>query len=179
MRWLRLLIALITARFRPALKTNGYSEMKFNVWITDVDAAIMNHAAMMTVMEAGRIDFMMRSGFFRLARINKWYVPSAAISVQFMRPLKLFQQAVLITRVFHVNDQWIYLEQRIARKGKDIACCIVKSTIKKNRDHISIFKIMDQLGNADWPQQYQELIEQYELHLLQLKESMQTGEDRR
>lgn len=173
MRWLRLLIAFISARFRPALTVNGYSEIRFRVWLTDVDASIMNHAAMMTVMEAGRIDFMMRCGFFRLARRNKWYVPSASISVQFMRPLKLFQRAALITNVFHVNDQWIYLEQRITRRGKVIATCLVKSTIKNQRDHVSIFEVLDRLGSKEWPQQANELIDQYELHLHQQREFLQ------
>ena len=105
MRWIRLLLALITARSKSKLSVTDTSEINFRVWITDVDASIMNHAALMTVMEAGRLDLMVRSNFFRLARKNKWYVPSSAISVQFLRPLKIFQKALLTTRVFHVTEK--------------------------------------------------------------------------
>src|SRR5438874_8991866 len=111
MRWLRLLLALGFARYRSKLTVTQCSVLSFRVWLTDVDAAIMNHAALLTVMEAGRIDLMVRSGFFSLARKEKWYFPTSAISVQFMRPLKIFQRATLVTRVLHVTATDIYLEQ--------------------------------------------------------------------
>lgn len=76
MRWLRLLTALVSAHFRDGISPGDESEVKFRVWITDVDASIMNHATMLTVMETGRIDYMVRSGFFRLAIKNRWYFPA-------------------------------------------------------------------------------------------------------
>ena len=75
MRWLRLLFAIFSAKYRSKLTITEESNITFRVWLTDVDASIMNHATMMTVMEMGRIDFMVRSGFFKLARQNKWYFP--------------------------------------------------------------------------------------------------------
>ena len=45
------------------------------MWPTDVDVSIANHAAVLTIMEIGRIDFMIRSGFFGLSRRNRWYFP--------------------------------------------------------------------------------------------------------
>ena len=63
MRWLRLLLALLKARYRSKLSVNDSSVILFSVWLTDVDATIMNHAALMTVMEAGRMDLMVRTGF--------------------------------------------------------------------------------------------------------------------
>ena len=136
--------------------------LPFRVWLTDVDVSIMNHAAMMTVMEAGRIDLMVRSGFFKLARKNHWYFPSSGFSVQFFRPLKLFQKAVLTTRVCHVNDQWIYLEQKIARKGKLIAMCLVKSTIRNGRETVNIPEVIRLLGNQGLPVGDEQLVSLFE-----------------
>ncbi len=90
MRWIRLLFAILSAKYRSKLTISDESNISFRVWITDIDASIMNHAPMMTVMEMGRIDFMVRSGFFKIAREKNWYFPSKSISVQFIRPLKLF-----------------------------------------------------------------------------------------
>ena len=158
MRWLRLLLALLTARYRSKLTVTDSSVIPFNVWLTDVDATIMNHAALMTVMEAGRIDLMVRSGFFRLARKEKWYFPTSAISVQFVRPLKLFQKAILTTRVIHVTSTDIYLEQKVIRGEKKIAGCIVKSRIKKGRETLDVPSIILRLGNASVPKEFPELI---------------------
>jgi acyl-CoA thioesterase FadM len=161
---------MIAARYRSAIGIHDASHLNFRVWFTDVDIAIMNHAALMTVLEAGRLDFMVRCGFFRIARKNKWYVPSAAISVQFMRPLKLFQKAGMITRVIHVNEQWIYLEQQVIRNDRVIAVAIVKSTVKKGREKLNLHEIVKQLGNEDWPHYSGDKLEQYEIHLKQLNE---------
>ena len=100
---------------------------------------------MMTVMETGRLDFMVRTGFFELARKRKWYFPSSSIHVQFFRPLKVFQRATLITRAFHIDEKWIYLEQKIIRNHKDIAFCIVKGTVKQGRDQLNVLEILKQL----------------------------------
>lgn len=160
---MRLLYALLHARFRSRLSVTDQSIINFRVWPTDIDVSIMNHAVIMTVMEMGRVDFMVRSGFLRLAKKNKWYFPSAGISVQFFRPLKLFQKASVTTRVFHVNERWIYMEQKIIRSGKNMAVCIVKSTVKKGRETVSINEIVKQLQSGVLPSEGKELIECFEL----------------
>ena len=177
MRWIRLLSALMIARGRSRLPVTGESSLSFRVWLTDIDISIMNHAAILTVMEAGRIDFMVRCGFFQLAKRRKWYFVSAALSVQYFRPLKVFQKATLSTKVFHVEDPWIYIEQKISRNGKDIAFCIVKSKVKKGRETISAFAIIRELGSDELPQEGKELVEAYERsnRMMQVMENSKAG----
>ena len=162
MRWLRLSTAIFSAKHKSKLSITDVSEIKFRVWLTDIDASIMNHAAMMTVMEMGRIDYMMRTGFFKLARRKKWYFPIRSISAQFIRPLKLFQTANLITRVFHVDESWIYIEQKIIRKGKIIAICIVKGTVKKGKISVSTHEISKELEIGELPTEGKNIIDSYE-----------------
>lgn len=152
MRWIKLLAAIISARFRSRLSPDGVSEIDFRVWLTDVDASIMNHAEIMTVFETGRIDFMVRTGFFRLARKNQWHFPSRSITAQFIRPLKLFQKARLTSKILHMDDKWIYTEQRITRGDKLISVCMVKSTVKQGRETLSPLEIADELGFTTVPQ---------------------------
>lgn len=162
MRWLRLLCALLFAQFRARLDIHETSSKTFRVWLTDIDASIMNHAAMLTVFESGRIDLMVRTGFFRVARQKKWFFPSSSISVQFFRPLKAFQKAHLLTRVLHISDYFIYTEQKIIRDGKDIALCIVKSKVKSGKENIHTQEILNLLNAKNIPIEEKELIEQFE-----------------
>jgi len=134
----------------------------------------MNHAAMMTVMETGRIDFMVRTGFFKLATNNKWYVPSAAISVRFFRPLKMFQKATVKTRVFHIDGPWIYLEQVVIRNDRDIAACIVKSTVKKGKQHIDASVVLAALNATEVPSGGKDLVEVYEKEISLMAERTNT-----
>ncbi len=162
MRWIRLLKPLFSSRFQPKLTISETSSVRFSVWLTDIDAAIMNHAAMMTVFETGRIDYMVRTGFFKLARQQNWYVPITSIHVQFFRPLKAFQKAELTTRVFHMSEQFIFIEQKITRQGKDIALCIVKSKVKSGRENIATREIVKLLNAKTTPMESKELIELFE-----------------
>jgi len=150
------------AKFRNKLSVRDESVIQFRVWITDIDVSIMNHAAILTVMEMGRIDFMVRSGFLRLAKKKKWYFVSAALSAQFIRPLKIFQKASLTTRVFHIEDPWIYMEQKITRAGKDLAVCIVKSKVKKGRETVSTDEIAKELNSGPLPAEGEEIVACYE-----------------
>ena len=161
MRWIRLLSAFIAARSRPKLRISDESIISFRVWPLDIDVSIMNHASIMTVMEMGRIDYMVRSGFFALAKRKKWYFPSAGISVQFIRPLKLFQKAYVHTRVFHVDANWIYLEQKVVRNNKVMAMCVVKSKVKKGRETIDTNEILKELQLSSFPAEASEMIEYY------------------
>ncbi len=162
MRWFRLFPTIFAARNRSKLSILEESNLTFRVWPTDIDVSIMNHAAMMTVMEMGRIDYMVRTGFFKLARKKKWYFPIRGISAQFIRPLKLFQKANLITRIFHVDESWFYIEQKIIRKGKIIAICIVKATVKKGKISVSTNEILKELNIAELPIEGKNIIDSYE-----------------
>jgi len=66
MRWIRLLFALIKAKFKSKVKATDTVELSFNVWVTDIDVSIMNHAAIMTIFEIGRLDFMVCTNFLKL-----------------------------------------------------------------------------------------------------------------
>jgi acyl-CoA thioesterase FadM len=122
----------------------------------------MNHAAMMSVFETGRIDFMIRTGFFKLAKRQKWYVPNSSISVQFFRPMKVFQKAILTTRVFHMTENYVFIEQKIVRHGKDVALCIVKSKVKSGREDIPTREVARLLNASHTPAESKELIELYD-----------------
>lgn len=162
MRWIRLLLALTKAKFKNKVKATDTVELSFNVWITDIDVSIMNHAAIMTIFEIGRLDFMVRTNFFRVANKKKWYFPTQAISVQYYRPLKMFQKAQLFTRISYVDEKWIYVEQKIIRKDKMVAACLVKNTIKKGRNSVSTFEIMEALNIKEMPNKKYDLITLHE-----------------
>ncbi|MBW3671263.1 MAG: acyl-CoA thioesterase [Acidobacteria bacterium] len=162
MRWLRFGIALLRARFRRKLTISEDSVVDFRVWFTDVDASIMNHAALMTVMETGRIDLMVRSGFLALALERRWYFATRGISVQFLRPLKVFQRARLITRVSHVDEQWIHVEHQVVRRDKVVAIATVQSAVKHGRERVSYDEIAAVLDIGSLPRQRTELITLFE-----------------
>jgi acyl-CoA thioesterase FadM len=146
MRWIKLLIAMYSAKFRKMIRASETTVVNFRVWITDIDVTVMNHAAMMTVFEMGRIDYMVRTGFFKVATQNKWYFPNQAITVQFYRPLKMFQKAEVYTRMSFVDEKLFYVEQKIMRNGKPIAACFANGMAKNGRETVPTNDIIKALG---------------------------------
>lgn len=157
MRRTRLLLAYLRAKFKRSIVATDTTQLDVYVWISDVDVSISNHAAILTIMETGRTEFMVRSGFLKMALKKKWYFPSQAISVQYYRPLKAFQKATLHSRISYFDEKWIYMEQKITRKGKLMAACLVKSKIKKGKETIPPIAIQEAL-NVDLPS-----VEKYDL----------------
>ena len=145
MRWIRLLTTLGKARFRTKLKGSETSSLSFRVWITDIDVSVMNHAAIMTVFEMGRADYMVRTNFFKIATQNKWFFPNQAISAQFYRPLKMFQKAKVYTKMSFVDDTYFYIEQKIMRNGKPVASCFANGLAKKGRETVPTAEIIKAL----------------------------------
>ena len=149
MRWIKLLSALGRAKFRSKVKGSATTTLDFRVWITDIDVTVMNHAAIMTVFEMGRADFMVRTNFFKVATENKWFFPNQAISVQFYRPLKMFQKGVVYTKMSYVSETHFHLEQKIIRNGKPIAACFANGLAKAGRDTVPTADILKALKIAE------------------------------
>lgn len=129
----------------------------FRVWPWDVDVSIMNHAPIMTVLETGRVDYMVRSGFFSTATRNKWYFPLASIDVQFIRPLKIFQKAMIKTKVVCIDEKWIFMQQSIVKNGKLFVTAIIKSVVKKGRDRVPYMQIAERLDLGPLPSEKPEI----------------------
>lgn len=172
MRWIRLIFAMISAKFKGKIKATDTIALSFRVWITDIDVSVMNHAAILTAMESGRIDAMVRLNFFKIASKNKWFFPSQAISVQYYKPLKIFQKAQLYTRISFADEKWIYTEQKIMRKGKIIAACLAKSTIKKGRETVAVSELTQKLDIGCFPSIKPELIKAYEKENMEMNERL-------
>ena len=163
MRWIRLILGLIKAKFKSKIQATEITSLEFRVWITDIDISIMNNAAILTVMEVGRIDFMVRTNFFKIANRNKWFFPSQDLTVQFYRPLKTFQKAELQTKLSYVDEKWIYFEQRIIRNGKEVAGCLIKCTVKRGRETVPTSEVIKALNINKVPRIKSKLIESYEI----------------
>jgi acyl-CoA thioesterase FadM len=157
-RLLKLGLALVIAFFRAKLTLQETSETYFRVWPTDVDVSIMNHASAMTVMEAGRIDYMVRTGFFTVAMSQKWYFPLGSISVVFHRPLKVFQKANVKTKVIYVDENWIYLQHQIIRMEKEHVSAIVKCAVKHGKERVPYQDIAARLALGKIPSDKPEII---------------------
>lgn len=131
--YIRFFFTLICALFRP--KLNGVMEastVRFRVLPTDLDLnAHMNNGRYLTIMDIGRIDFIVRNGILKFAWKNKQSPIQGSAIIRYRLPLQLFQTYDVTTRIVCWDDKWAYMEQRFTfakgrRAGSVAAVAVVK-----------------------------------------------------
>src|SRR5690348_11462060 len=147
-RWVRFLLTVLRSISRSRLRVDQESILDLRVWPTDADLALMNHAAFLTLMEQGRVDLMLRTGFLRFLLRQHLTAVLTSITVQFRKPLRRFQKLQLRTRVVCWDDQWIYLEHRIDRGGELVASGIAKNAILGRGGRLRPADILSAFGHS-------------------------------
>jgi acyl-CoA thioesterase FadM len=145
-RWLRFLMTVLSARRRPAMEVRDTSRLRFRVWPTECDAAFLNHAALLVMMECGRIDLMVRFGFLGLARSSRWYLPLQTMSVRFHRPARRFERLELCSRIVDWDDEAIWIDHQVTRGGRPVAEALVRNLVRKGREPVRPEEILRVLG---------------------------------
>jgi acyl-CoA thioesterase FadM len=153
--WLRLLWYLATAWRRSKLvDTHELSTVPFRVWPTDLDVSLhMNNGRYLTLMDIGRLDFMVRTGLWRPLVRNGWTPIASGIAIRFRRELRLFDRVHLETRLLAWSDVTVVMEQvlRFAggpRAGQVASRALFKGGLydRKSKSFLPITRLMKEIG---------------------------------
>jgi len=157
-RYLRLVWLAIAGRFRRRVPMVGPCRTPFRVWPTDLDLLMhVNNGIYLTIMDLARIDLMRRAGPWREVLARGWYPVVIAETIQFRRPLTLFQTFEIVTRVLAWDDRVFLLEQRFERRGQTIAIAYVRGRfLSKSGEKVTPAEILALGGLAPdalppWP----------------------------
>ncbi len=94
-------------------------ELSLRVLPDDLDLNFhMNNSRYLKLMDLGRWQFIMRTGLMETAIRKRWKFVAGAIDITYLRPLKLFQEYTLRTRVECWDDKWLIIEQRFLVAGR-------------------------------------------------------------
>jgi acyl-CoA thioesterase FadM len=157
----RLLAICVSYIFdRAKIDALGTSIINSRVWPTDLDANIhMNNGRYLSVMDLGRLDYMVRVGLMGRVLQEKWMPVLSAATIRYRIPLNPFQKFKLETRVVWWDDKWFYMEQRFIIRGGDkdgavAAIAFVKGSFysRKTNSTISTSTLTDLMGITDTPE---------------------------
>ncbi len=128
---LRLLLMLMSASRRGPLTPLQTSSVAMIVWPTDLDVQMhMNNGRYLSLMDLGRIDMLIRSGFAQEARRRGWFPLVGTSLMDYRRPLLVFERYRLQTKLLGWDEKWFVFEQRFSRNGRMMASGLVKATIR-------------------------------------------------
>lgn len=153
--YIRLLYMLIASFFKPKI-ANALNETSLTFWVLPNDLDLnghMNNGRYPTIMDIGRMDFVLRLGLAGYV-IKNGYIPVlASLKMRFRLPLLPFQKYLLQTRIVCWDDKWVFMEHRFViaggkKDGAIAAVGIVKGSFfsKKTRGTIPTGDIMKAVG---------------------------------
>ena len=146
--YFRLLVFMIRVRFRSRLTMWDTSHVRFRVNPLDLDVQRhMNNGRYLTLMDLGRMDLMLRSGFWKLVTEKGWFPVVAGQSITYRRSLTLGQRFDLSSRVLGHDDRWIYMEQ-VFRVGDTVcADAIIRARfLRRTGGSVDIDDVLELVG---------------------------------
>jgi acyl-CoA thioesterase FadM len=149
----RLLKTLLLFLLRPRrMGVLDESVVRFRVWPGDLDTNLhMNNGRYMTLLDLGRLDMLLRVGLARRTFRRKWYPVLAAVQLRYRKPLNLFQEFEIRTRIVTWDDRFVYLEQRIVREGRLMTHGYLKGAFVGPRGTVPMGEVVALLGSAPEP----------------------------
>lgn len=104
----------------------------FRVVPTDLDVLFhMNNGKYLSLLDLGRMDLMLRSGFWKQASRRGWYPVVAGQTITYRRSLKLGQRFDLHTQILGMDERWIFLEQHFVVDGQVHAQAVIRARFLK------------------------------------------------
>lgn len=117
--YLRLIYMLIASFFKPKQDdVLAASELNFCVLPNDLDLnGHMNNGRYLTIMDLGRMDFVLRINLAAYVIKNKYIPVLSSAQMRYRLPLLPFQKYKLTTQILCWDDKWVYMEHRFIIKG--------------------------------------------------------------
>ncbi len=153
--WIRLIWYLATAWFRPSLtQPDEISRLSFRVWPTDLDLSLhMNNGRYLTIMDLGRLDFMVRTGLWKVLIKRRWTPIASGIAIRFRRELRVFDKFDLETRLLAWTDVTVVMEQVLRfstgpRSGQVASRAMFKGGLydRRTKAFLPIERLLQEVG---------------------------------
>jgi acyl-CoA thioesterase FadM len=149
--FLRLLLLLLTARFRPRCDALGPTRKRFIVWPPDLDVLFhVNNGVYLSMLDVARVDLLLRSGAGRKLTRGGLYPVVAAETIRFRRSLQLFQVFEVETAIIGWDDKAFIISHRFLRRDELVAEAFVRSRFLRRRGGtVTTQEVLELLGRPD------------------------------
>src|SRR5690606_25630357 len=139
---------LLRVRAESPLGIWDTSRASFRVNPADLDVQRhMNNGRYLSIMDLGRMDLMLRSGFWKKVTDAGWYPVVAGQTITYRRSLTLGQRFDLATRVIGHDERWIYMEQVFRRGGTVIADAVVRARfLRTSGGSVDVSEVLELVG---------------------------------
>ena len=144
----RFVLLLMTSPFKKKIPFDGTAVTKFRVLPTDLDPLMhMNNGVYLSLLDLGRIDFMIKTDGLKKVRTKGMYPVVASEGIKFKRSLTPFLRFEIRTKFSGWDEKFIYLEQSFWAKNKLYASAIIKGKfLRKSGGKVDSKELLETFG---------------------------------
>ena len=143
----RMFLTIFFAKRATRLEPLGLSHKPMRVLPNDLDVQMhMNNGRFLSIMDLGRIDLMVRTGFWVIARQRGWFPLVGSVRIDYRRPLTVFQRYDMASQIVGWDDRWIFMEQHFLSGGKVCAKALFKTMIRSKDGLVTPDEVMRAAG---------------------------------
>ncbi len=132
----RLSWVVLLSFFRRRMGVLDWSKLKLRVLPTDLDINFhMNNGRYLTLIDLCRMDLFLRTGLYRLMWKYRWAPAVSSLTMEFRRPLRLFQKYTLRSRIIHWDKRLVFSEhefvvgKRVVARGTSNTCLVARNGV--------------------------------------------------
>jgi acyl-CoA thioesterase FadM len=152
--YLRSARVLATAFLGSPLDFEEESVLRLRVGLSDIDVFWeLNNGRHLTLMDLGRFDFAVRSGFLKVVHREGWGLTVGGASVRFRHRVPPFRRILLRTRVVGHDERWFYFDQRIEREGRVCSAALVRTAVTAKGRVVPVERVREAMGRSGWTEE--------------------------
>jgi len=148
--FLRLLLLLVTARFRGRCDILGPTRKRFLVWPPDLDVLLhVNNGVYLSMLDVARVDLMLRSGVAGILRRRGFYPVVAAETIRFRRSLQLFQSFEVETAIIGWDEKAFIIQHHFWRGTELIADAVIRARfLRRGGGTVATRELLEAIGRS-------------------------------
>jgi acyl-CoA thioesterase FadM len=140
---LRLFLVVVATAFRPRLDVADDSRLTMIVLPNDLDLNLhMNNGRYLTVLDLGRLDFLLRAGLAPVLVRKRWQPLIGGTLIRYRFGLRAFQRFKIVTRVLCWDDKWFYFEQRFVTNTGIASIALSKALLRHRNGTVDPARVL-------------------------------------
>lgn len=145
--WFRLFLMLLRRPWRKPVDASATTVVRMRVWPLDLDLnRHVTNGRYFTLADIGRMDYVLRSGAFRVALRHKAVPIVGDTWGKFRRELRLFEAFEIHTRMLGWDDKWTFMEHRFVSKGRVVGVVVMRGLFRAGRGTVAPGEFALELG---------------------------------
>lgn len=148
--WFRLFLMLFRRPWRKPVDALATTVIRLRVWPTDLDLnRHVTNGRYFTLADIGRMDYVLRSGAFRVALRHKAVPIVGDTWGKFRRELKLFESFEIHTRMLGWDHKWSFMEHRFVSGGRVVGVVVMRGLFRAGKRTVDPGEFALELGLSE------------------------------